>query len=461
MTVELKNFPMSKSDWSPIEKKVWENLQQNFPDISSLNFVVAVSGGMDSMSLLHIFKELGISALVSHINYQKRGEASDKDARLVEQQASKWGFEFEITKADPSEAENRNFQQWARSVRYNKFRELAKKHGADGIATAHHEDDQVETILQKIFRGAGLVSWSGMQVWDGEIFRPLLGISRTQVEAYVEENNIPYRTDESNLETNFARNFLRNEWLKQLKDFFPGWKKNVLRVEQQAENYKQSLGWIANSITDDQGIKRKAFHTLGAGLQKALVLFLIKQHSPGLQVTHESLNRLEELPELQTGKSIQLVQGVSILRDRKYYVLEFESEQEFEHILLKREQLKNGTVVEGLNFEIHSFEEPSFKEALYLDITKIRWPIRIRRWQHGDQFQPLGMQGHQQASDHLTNRKVSAAYKDRALVIESFEETIYAIIFPPIKNQTPPGTISEQVKCDSNTERCLEIKYRN
>jgi tRNA(Ile)-lysidine synthase len=452
---------MNKSDWSPIKKNVWKNLQQNFSDVFSLNFVVAVSGGMDSMSLLHIFKELGISGLVSHVNYQKRGEESDKDARLVRQHASKWGFEYDITLVNPSEAENENFQQWARNVRYNKFRKLAKKHAADGIVIAHHEDDQIETILQKIFRGAGLASWSGMQVWDGEIFRPLLGISRNQIVAYVEENNILYRTDESNLETDFARNFLRNEWLKQLGDFFPGWKQNVLRIEQQADNYKQSLNWIANRIAGERGIERKAFHTLEPGLQKALILFLIKQQDPSLQISHDSLNHLDKLMDLQTGKAIQLIPGVSVLRDREYYVIEFESEQEFESIILEYEQLKDGIDVGELNFEIHSFENPSFKKVLYIDTTKMNWPIRIRRWQHGDQFQPFGMQGHQQVSDHLTNRKISAAYKNQALVIESFEETIYAIIFPPIKKQTPPGTISEQVKCDTETEECLEIKYRN
>jgi tRNA(Ile)-lysidine synthase len=461
MTVELKNFPMNKSDWSPIETTVWENIQQNFSDISSLSFVVAVSGGMDSMCLLHIFKELGVSALVSHINYQKRGEQSDKDARLVEEQGAKWGFECDITTVDPTKAENENFQQWARNVRYDKFRKLAKTHGANGIATAHHEDDQIETILQKIFRGAGLASWSGMRVWDGEIFRPLLGISRTQIEAYVKENAIPYRTDESNFKTNFARNFLRNEWLKDLRDFFPGWKQNVLRVKQQADTYKQALQWIANRITDSRGIERKAFHSLGSGLQKALMLFLIKRDNPALQISHDSLNQLDELLELQTGKAIQLVPGVSVLRDREYYVIEFESEQRFEPVHLEREQLEDGIYIAELNFKIEMFENPSFKEALYLDAAKISWPIRIRRWQPGDQFQPFGMEGHQQVSDHLTNRKISAAHKDRALVIESFEETIYAIIFPPIKNQIPPGTISEQVKCDTNTEKCLKITYRN
>ncbi len=95
-----------------------------------------------------------------------------------------------------------------------------------------------------------------------------------------------------------------------------------------------------------------------------------------------------------------------------------------------------------------------------MDADKMSWPVTVRTWQSGDRFQPLGMKGHQKIADHLTDRKVSAAHKEKALVIESFEETICALIFVPIKKQLPPGTISEQVKCDARTNHCFEIKYR-
>lgn len=451
---------MNKSDWSLIEKTVWENIQQYFSHVSSLDFIIAVSGGMDSMTLLYVFKELGISARVSHINYQKRGEASDKDARLVEQTANKWGFECHMRLADPEEAEDKNFQQWARDVRYDEFRRLKTKFGADGLALAHHEDDQVETILQKMFRGAGLPSWTAMEIWDGEILRPLLDISRPQIEAYVREHDIPYRTDESNLKTDFARNFLRNEWLPKLQQFFPGWKKNVLRIPQQSENYRQSLQWISDQIRSDHGIDREQFHSLEPGLQKALLLFFIKQEDPTIQISLGSLERIDELPDLQTGKAIQLMPGVSIVRDRQHYVLEFKAEEDFEPVKIKLEELKKPVLVGEMHFKITEFDSPDFGDALYLDISKISWPLRVRRWKAGDKFQPLGMEGHQRVSDHLTDKKISAVYKEEALVIESFEETIYALIFPPIKNQTPPGTISEQVKCDTETKKCLKIMYR-
>lgn len=453
---------MSKSDLSPIEKTVWENVQRYFPDQPNPFFVVAVSGGVDSMCLLYIFKKLGISALVSHINYQKRGEASDKDAELVEQLSLEWGFDCHTAVADPTEAEGQNFQQWARDFRYDVFRQLAQEQGSDGIAVAHHQDDQVETVLQKIFRGAGLTSWSGMEVWDGEIFRPLLNFSRAEIEQYAEENAVPFRTDESNLETDFARNFLRNEWLSQLSDFFPGWEKNVLRVSQQADYYQQSLSWIAGQLTNQQGIKRDRFHSLAPGVQKALILFLLKQEKPALQISYDHLGRVEELPSLETGQSIPFAPGITIFRDRRHYIIRIKNEQELEPVQLDRRQLDDGPAeIFDLILVEEKFQNPDYANTLYLDADKISWPIKIRRWTPGDSFQPLGMEGHQLVSDHLTNRKVSAAYKKQALVIESFEETICALIFPPIKNQTISGTISEKMRCNSNTECCLKIKRRN
>ncbi len=455
-------FHMNKSDLLPIEKAVRENVQRHFSNVSNPKFVVAVSGGADSMCLLYILKKLGISALVSHINYQKRGADSENDAELVEQMSLEWGFECHTTTVDPPEGEGQNFQQWARDFRYDIFRQLAQEEDADGIAIAHHQNDQVETILQKMFRGAGLASWSGMQIWDGEVFRPLLNYSREQIEKYAEQNAIPFRTDESNLETNFARNFLRNEWLEQLSNFFPGWKTNVLRISDQADNYQHSLSWIADRLMDQHGIQRQAFHSLAPGVQKALILFLLKQEKPEVQISHHSLERVEELPNLQTGKEISITAGVSILRDREHYVIQGIQEEDFVAVEIEADQIEGAPMKVGnLLLTKEKFESPDFKNALYLNADKLRWPITIRRWESGDIIQPFGMEGHQAVSDHLTNRKISAAYKKQALVIESFEETICAVIFPPIKNQTSPGTISEKMKCNSDTEYCLEIKYRN
>jgi len=451
---------MSRSDLLPIEKAVRTNLDRHFSG-ESPHFIMAVSGGMDSMSLLYAFKQLHISALVSPINYQKRGADSDKDAELVEQMAFEWGFDCHTGTADPTQAQGQNFQQWARDFRYRVFAGLLEEHQADGIAVAHHQDDQVETILQKVFRGAGLTSWSGMDTLDGKLFRPLLHCTSSDIEAYVQEQAIPYRTDKSNLENDFARNFLRNEWLEKLAEFFPGWKQNVLRMSREAETYEQALSFIVDEIRDDRGIRRADFRSLPTNLQKSLMLFLLKEEEPGLQISEESLDRIDELSNLQTGKEVELLPGISILRDRAHYVIKTFAKDAFEAVTLQRDDFASPKDLNGITLALKEYENPDFERALYLDADKLSWPLTVRRWQAGDRFQPLGMDGHQNVSDHLTNRKVSASYKEQALVIESFDKTICAIIFPPIQNQSSPGTISDRFKCSTDTQYCLEITYRS
>ncbi|SHF56740.1 tRNA(Ile)-lysidine synthase [Fodinibius roseus] len=452
---------MSKSELSRIEKNIQNHITDFFESRDEPRFVAGVSGGIDSMSMLYAFYRLGISVHVVHVNYRKRGDASRKDARLVARMAREWGFEYSIVQVEPEEAEGQNFQRWARDRRYQLFEAAVRERQAEGIAVAHNRDDQIETILQKMFRGAGLASWSAMQVWDGRLFRPLLNVSREDIAAFADENAIPYRTDMSNLESDFARNFLRNEWLAELSDFFPGWKQNVLRISKQARHYEQAIRWIVKEITGGRGIEREAFHSLDSGIQKAVLLFLLKQRNPDIQISRHSLSRVETIDQLQTGKEVQLTGQFSLMRDRNYYcIIEKGQPDSFSGTVLHKENLEQTSCSKaGLTFEIFSCASYRENETLCMDSDKISWPVTLRYWREGDRIQPLGMDGRQLVSDHLTNRKVPAARKPEALVVESFEETICAVIFPPIKNSVSVGTISEQVKYDADTRRCLKIRY--
>lgn len=443
---------------SLIKASVKKNLEIYFPKTDSPRFIIGVSGGIDSMCLLHVFKELNIEGVVCHVNYQKRGTASDKDAELVEEMSEKWGFEYRLFTANPTDAGNQNFQQWARDFRYGTFNNLLQQYDDDGIAVAHHKDDQVETILQKLFRGAGLAGLGGMSVWEKPIFRPLLEVSLAQIHQYADDQDIPYRLDESNKKSDFARNFLRNEWTEKLSGFFPGWKDNVLSLQEKAQHFEQCTEWIIGQITDEQGIQRQALHSLPAGPQRSAVLQMIKQRVPGVEVSRHGLERISELSKLQTGQEVELTSNVSIVRDRDHYVLTIDRDTSLASNTIEDKELEQGSKQIGdLIFSLIDFENPNFKQALFLDADKISWPLTLRYWKPGDQLKPFGMDGHQKVSDHLTNRKINAARKEEAMVIESFEDTICAVIFPPIKNKRQPGTIADQMRCSTDTERCLKI----
>lgn len=448
---------MSKSDLLPIEQSVQSYLATYFPSSATPSFVIGVSGGADSMCLLHVLHLLGVDFQIVHVNYQKRGPASDKDAELVQSAADELNVACEIIAVEPEEAADANFQQWARDVRYNAFQIKAQNIGATGIATAHHQDDQLETILQKIFRGGGFASWSAMDVWDGQLFRPLLTISRQQIEEYCQKKSIPYRDDATNFQSNYARNFLRNEWLPELEDHFPGWRTNILRVKEQAEVFSESLKFVLKNISDDKNrIRRKDFLQLPEKLQKSVLLYYANGVDADAEISRSSLNELWKVGQLQTGKAIQLTDHLELMRDREHLKLVVNSTDTTTHLELQKEHLQDGaTSLNGLKMALQPYQNPDFEHKLYLDSESIAWPLRLRQWRSGDRFQPLGMEGHQTVADHLTNRKISAAAKDRALVVESFEETICAVIFPPIENRVPPGTISESAKCSPSTRTCL------
>src|SRR5690554_2848885 len=226
------------------------------------HFIIAVSGGADSMALLYLLNKLNYQALAVHINYQKRGEESDLDQELVEQMAFAWGFECITLRPNPDEAKGENFQNWAREQRYAIFRDLKREYKADAIITAHHQDDQVETILQKVFRGSSPIAWRGMKAWNGELFRPLLNFTKEEILNYCEEEAIPYRTDSSNYEADFARNIIRNKLSDTLDGNFPGWKQNILALQYQGEMHESALEYIAQKVFTNDEIDLNSYHQL-------------------------------------------------------------------------------------------------------------------------------------------------------------------------------------------------------
>src|SRR5699024_2758791 len=161
-----------------------------------------------------------------------------------------------------------------------------------------------------------------------------------------------------------------------------------------------------------------------------VILFLLKQRKPDIHVSRHSLDRLKTADQLQTGKRIQLTGQFSLMRDRSHYqIIENQSDSFSEAILSKKKMDPPGYTTAGLSFALSPCDFSRDENSLCLDLAKMSWPVTLRRWRDGDRFQPLGMRGRQLVSDHLTNRKVGAAEKQNVLVVDSFEETICAVIF--------------------------------
>jgi len=446
---------MSKFESSPVTKAFQKSVHNYLPE--SARLITGVSGGPDSMVLMYLLHRFNLDAVMVHCNYQLRGEESDKDQRLVEKMSVFWNFECVSVRLE--KGSDSNFQAWARDRRYEIFYDLKKEFDAGFVVTAHHQDDQIETLLQRILRGAGMPAWKGIQILENQLFRPLLNVSKKEILSFAETFNIPYRIDGSNEESTYARNFLRHNWFPELHNFFPGWRDNLLKLPKRASEYELMARKLLDGILfGDKAINRKAFLDLPEQIRPAIFYQFVNKLHIDLELSSSVELVLKDISKLQTGRAIQLSSKYEILRDRDKFLIQKLISDLFKPVKIEREDLEIIQSVHGIQLTIQRFAGDYDTGALYLDLNKLKFPITIRHWEDGEKFQPLGMEGTQLISDHLTNRKVSSAQKSQAFLIESFDGTICAVIFPHNTSDDQIGTVSETVRCSSETEQVLVIR---
>ena len=445
---------MSKFELNPVEKAFRNSLEAHFP--ANPKLVVGVSGGADSMALLFLVKKTGLNAFVIHINYGLRVKESDLDQELVEGLSFEWGFDCVSVRLNTDSSKKENFQKWARDQRYQVFRDLYEQNNADAITVAHHQDDQVETIFQRLLRGSGASAWQGMKEWDGEIWRPLLGISKEQILDYCKSENIPYRTDSSNLSSDYARNFIRNDLTQKFDDFFPGWKQNLLGLSGLGKVTQQAVEELTITISSKNEISASKLNELPSELRKAVLKEFL--HHQGIdQISKGELEEVEALINSESGKKVTFSDKEYITKDRESLVLVTKKEAEGDFIFKNTESFND---VDHPNLVFKTTDNSFTKEGLYMATDNFKWPVTLRRWKAGDKIMPFGMNGTQTVADHLTNRKISSAKKEKALVLCGSDSTIYAIIFPEPGKSREIGTISEQVKLSEETKRTLTIHFK-
>jgi len=450
---------MSKFESSLIVQQFSKEINLHFEE-SEPHLICGVSGGVDSMSLLYILHRLNLKTTVIHCNYQVRGEDSDGDQELVEKVCMMWDLDCISVKLNPEEAEGQNFQAWARDRRYQIFRDIKRETNADYITTAHHRDDQLETILQKILRGSGLSSWKGMQVMEGDLFRPLLSLSKGDLIEFAKGNHIPFREDVTNKSSNYARNFLRNEWVPRLNELFPGWQKNVLSVPERAGEFELLAKELLQQIRiDKQTIDRKKLLSLNKKAWPALFLQFLNDALPNHSVTTGFLDQTDILDTIQTGAELVISDDYSLIRDRDRLVLHERNEKKLEELLFEQEDLsQQKNHVGNAVISVEKWDQTISDEKLQLDADSLKWPLKLRVWEDRDKIQPLGMEGTQTVAKLLANKKISSVEKKRAKVLQSFDGKICAVIFPHTTESGQLGVLSETVKCTGQTETIVTIE---
>ena len=431
----------SKSVSSPsFLSRVKQFIDQN--QLLSANDVifVAVSGGRDSMALLHVLHAIRtaypFSLLAVHVNHGLRGAESDDDAHFVRQVCVKLDVPLKVTKL--SGFTLRSPEEKLRDARYAFFEQVLKEQPGARLATAHHLNDQLETVLMRLFHGSGVKGLTGIPVVRGPYIRPFLDVTREQISAYCRDEKIDFREDSSNGDTTKLRNRIRHELFPVLKTVFG---ENALTCFEQsrqktAETYREFQKLNApvfkemlKSDLNGHFCRINEFLKMAEPRQLAFLDYcFFNIYDLSLTFAIKRLQAFDKFLEFSASGSFFDVTGsVGILKDREgFYFIEKEKKA------LKPTKLFAGIPVHFGHYEI-SLKAVSARNVRfmanphieYICGDNLRLPLTIRSWQHGDTFRPLGQKGKQKVSDYFINKKLNLLQKEQVPLIVDGESLVW------------------------------------
>ncbi|WP_374460734.1 tRNA lysidine(34) synthetase TilS [Chryseobacterium taeanense] len=411
-----------------------ENLVQS-PETQT--YLLAVSGGADSMVMVHCFNDLGLQFQVAHINYKLRGKDSDLDQKVVEDFCKKNNIKFHLYKvSDQDKKPENSIQLWARELRYDFFSRIREKENLNFLVTAHHLNDQLETFIINLSKAAGINGLSGIPANDNNILRPLLSFTKEEIYTFAKENNIEYREDLSNQKNDYLRNKIRNEIVPKLLNtndhFLENFKKSSLYLNQTKDFVQQQIQEIENRITIFNKY-HKILSKKKLSSESNFVKFeILKKYG---------FNNEEEIPKIfkaENGSSFfsidyQLVVDYDelILKDRKMEDAGqmISSLEDYEEGILLIENFDFSENQIALNLEnIVEIESINNSFEWEFDAEKLRFPLRLRRQKEGDEFYPVGFSGKKKVSKFFRDEKISILARQKIWLLTDSENSVLGVI---------------------------------
>lgn len=384
-------------------------------------YLVALSGGADSVALLLLLDEMGCQLHAVHCNFHLRGEESDRDERFCEQLCQQKNVPFHRIHFDTmtyAETHQVSVEMAARELRYRYFEQLRKDIGAAGVCVAHHRDDTVETVILNLVRGTGLRGLTGIQPKNGNILRPLLGVSRAEIEEYLRVKGQEYVTDHTNLETDVLRNKVRLQVIPLLRQLNPAVSENIQRT---AENLSDAQAVLDAVMLPYQHVKELDLSQLIDTASREYITFeWLKNYGfNGTQV--------RQILTAETGRVFSSPQGYDVLVDRGHLLVE-PSLKPMKNLRIPEE----GTYVLDDQTRISVKREPVWisRDAAVatVDVSRVCFPLTVRRVEEGDWMIPYGMEGRKLLSDLMTDRKMTVFEKRRQLVVVDGEGNVVWLV---------------------------------
>jgi tRNA(Ile)-lysidine synthase len=432
-------------------EKFQNHIIQNFDFLIGKRLLLATSGGVDSMIMVDLFDKLSFDVAIAHCNFQLRGIESFEDQKFVQNYADANGIEVFITQFDTTTFAKDfklSIQVAARELRYSWFYELLETKKYDYILTAHHADDNVETFIINLIRGTGLEGLTGIPAQNGNIIRPLLTFSRQEIEQYAKEIKMEWREDSSNTSDKYLRNKIRHNVVPVLKELNPDFLSSFLKTQSYLHESK-AMAEDASILVYQQVAEEK-------GEEIHLDLNKLKKLPNYKSYLYEWLNEFkfsawEDIYGLVDGQSGKQVfsDGFRLLKDRDSLILcPISVDAEIEEFYIFKDQ-KEINIPLNLSFLRVTDTSLVSNTTIFVDEDKLWFPLVLRRWKHGDKFQPSGMEGKsKKVSKFFKDNKLSLIEKENSWILCSDNQIVWIVGFRQ----------DERFKIGNRTKKILKIQ---
>ena len=428
-----------------------KHIAAHFPALADQKILVACSGGLDSIVLLHLLQKIGLTLGVAHCNFKLRGAHSDADLSFVETIAGNLGVPVFTTVFDTktyAKTQGVSTQVAARELRYQWFYSTARANGYDRIATGHHADDDLETFFINLSRVTGLRGLTGIASNTEQLIRPLLPFSRAQIMQFAKKEELFWREDSSNS----TRDYLRNKLRLDVIPAFKGVNKTVLQnFKQTQQHLKESQALLEDYITlvtklvvshTDAGYEIDIKQLQALPNTNTLLFELLYPYG------FTDFKAIASILESEVGKKVLSKQYV-LQKDRNHLVLTTKEQVVDPHVYCIDAKQQSCTTPIKLNFtEVAQVGEHE-PHSLYVDAGKLTYPLKVRAWRLDDVFHPFGMKGKKKLTKFFKDEKLSLLSKNSVWVLESGDEIVWVIGLRP----------DDRYKVTSATNKVLKIQW--
>ena len=430
-----------------------KHIAAHFPALADQKILVACSGGLDSIVLLHLLQKIGFTLGVAHCNFKLRGAHSDADLSFVETIAGNLGVPVFTTVFDTktyAKTQGVSTQVAARELRYQWFYSTARANGYDRIATGHHADDDLETFFINLSRVTGLRGLTGIASNTEQVIRPLLPFSRAQIMQFAKKEELFWREDSSNS----TRDYLRNKLRLDVIPAFKGVNKTVLQNFQQTQQHlKESQALLEDYITlvtklvvsqTDAGYEIDIKQLQALPNTNTLLFELLYPYG------FTDFKAIASILESEVGKKVLSKQYV-LQKDRNHLVLTTKEQVVDPHVYCIDAKQQSCTTPIKLNFtEVAQVGEHE-PHSLYVDAGKLTYPLKVRAWRLDDVFHPFGMKGKKKLTKFFKDEKLSLLSKNSVWVLESGDEIVWVIGLRPDDRYKVTSATKEVLKIQWNT----------